>query len=326
MNKKKMTKIVMVTSIIAILLIGIFLIIQKHSRTLSEKKLASNSTTVSERREYYAKHVDTLVDRMSKKEKKAYYVTVEIKQLDRSEYNEYDIFFLRNDNRGVDYFHSGENALLIPPGIYRILSCREDLDDEALGELAILSPSEKVTLEVDGVKNTVRVTSGNGKITEVYDEPIYCDVEYFDDNPYYYKASDAPKLKARKLNTDTTDELKRQKYYKENVDDIIKLMSDEEKAKYCVTVNMKYKNNETYPNDEFYFLRNDYMYKGDKMSSSDSSIPLTPGIYSIYSKGLDRSLGEFSILTQGAEITMVIDYKTKSIKITDGKGKVTNTK
>lgn len=326
-SNSKMTtkKLIFIALLIAIIFICIFVIIKKHAGKLDEQKLDSKSTSVTTRRDYYAKHVDSLVDRMNKKEKKEYYVTVEINQVDLSEYNEYTIFFLRNDNRGVDYFHTGDNSIMLPPGVYRILSCREELDDEALGEIAILSPGKKVTLEVNGEKNTVRITEGDGKITEVYEEPIYSDVEYYDDNPNSYKASDAPKLKARKLDTDKTNEIKRQEYYKKNVDDIMQLMSDEEKDKYCVTIHFEYKNETDYSDDEIFFIRNDYMYKGDKMTPADTSIKLSPGIYAINSQKLQRSLGEFSILTPGAEITMVIDYKSKSIKITEGKGKVTET-
>lgn len=297
-------------------------------KILDEQMLHSENTTVAERRVYYDEYVDDLINNMDDKEKEEYYVTLNVKPVDLSDYNEYSVRFLRNDNEDVESIGAKGNCIKLPPGVYRIVVCREDLEDETFGEFAVLFPGKKVTLEINDEKCTARITRGDGKITAIYDEPISSDIEYFDENPLYYKAADAPKLDIRKLDSLKTSAEERDEYYKKNVDDIVKCMTEEEKSKYNITIHLEYKNEEDYERDIISILRNDDTYSG-VIAGFDDAIELSPGIYRVISDMLweetQNRFGEFAILTPGAEITMVIDYKEKTIRITNGDGKVTET-
>ena len=133
------------------------------------------------------------------------------------------------------------------------------------------------------------------------------------------------KLDEQKINSEQTDVEQRRAYYEEHVDHLIRDMDDAEKDQYHIKINMKYKNESEYQAHHLVFIRNDNVYKGD-IAVGESQMALSPGIYQVVSVDMtsdsqensaNLDLGEFEILTPGAEITMLVDYKTKTIRITE---------
>lgn len=299
---------------------------ESNYEILDEQMLDSENTTVAERREYYDDHVDSLVDNMTDQEKEEYYVTVNIKKLDDA-FNPYSVYLSRNDNESVDNISIEEDCEKLPPGVYRIITYADNLEEDmAIGELAILSPGEEVTLKVNERRNKIRVTKG-GKVTKIYEETIYGDVDYPDDNPLYMKAEDAPKLEMDKLDPEKTGGDELSEYYEKNVSAILDRMTEEEQEKYRITVHLQSENKTDYPLDVLHFIRNDSVHCGMTSCVYDG-IELNPGIYYIMSRELPEGqqyLGEFAILTPGSEVTIDIDYEQRSIEIIEGDGEVTET-
>ena len=97
---------------------------QKDStyQSLDEKKLNSENTDINDRADYYDKNVDDRIDKMSPEEKEKFYVDVTVNYISRENVPEDDIIFLRNDNVYEGDLYDGDDTILLPPGIYKLIS------------------------------------------------------------------------------------------------------------------------------------------------------------------------------------------------------------
>ena len=121
---------------------------QKDStyQSLDEKKLNSENTDINDRADYYDKNVDDRIDKMSLEEKEKFYVDVTVNYISRENVPEDDIIFLRNDNVYEGDLYNGDDTILLPPGIYKLISSEIGGHDADLGEINLFTPGEKVTI------------------------------------------------------------------------------------------------------------------------------------------------------------------------------------
>ena len=63
----------------------------------------------------------------------------------------FQLFFyiLRNDNVYEGDLYNGDDTILLPPGIYKLISSEIGGHDADFGEINLLIPGEKVTIIVD---------------------------------------------------------------------------------------------------------------------------------------------------------------------------------
>ena len=136
---------------------------QKDStyQTLDEKKLNSENTDINDRADYYDKNVDDRIDKMSPEEKEKFYVDVTVNYISRENVPEDDIIFLRNDNVYEGDLYDGDDTILLPPGIYKLISSEIGGHDADFGEINLLTPGEKVTIIVD--YNTFSASRGDDR-------------------------------------------------------------------------------------------------------------------------------------------------------------------
>ena len=118
-------------------------------QSLDEKKLNSENTDINDRGDYYNKNVDDRIDKMSPEEKEKFYVDVTVNYISRENVPEDDIIFLRNDNVYEGDLYNGDDTILLPPGIYKLISSEIGGHDADFGEINLLTPGEKVTIIVD---------------------------------------------------------------------------------------------------------------------------------------------------------------------------------
>ena len=122
--------------------------------------------------------------------------------------------------------------------------------------------------------------------------------------------------------TEETSIADRKEYYKNNVDDIVDNMTEQEKDDYYVKISVEYVGSEVYKGDDLVFLRNDNVYKGD-IKNTEDDLELTPGIYKVISEDVienNGDLGEIELLTPGEEVTLTINYDEKTATVKE-KGK-----
>lgn len=136
---------------------------QKDStyQSLDEKKLNSENTDINDRADYYDKNVDDRIDKMSPEEKEKFYVDVTVNYISRENVPEDDIIFLRNDNVYEGDLYDGDDTILLPPGIYKLISSEIGGYDADFGEINLLTPGEKVTIIVD--YNTFSASRGDDR-------------------------------------------------------------------------------------------------------------------------------------------------------------------
>ena len=82
-------------------------------------------------------------------EKEKFYVDVTVNYISRENVPEDDIIFLRNDNVYEGDLYDGDDTILLPPGIYKLISSEIKGHDADFGEINLLTPGEKVTIIVD---------------------------------------------------------------------------------------------------------------------------------------------------------------------------------
>lgn len=302
---------------------------------LDYEKINTGRTTINMRKVYYKEHVDTLLKNMSEKEQDDYYVTLNIKPIS-DDLEDHWFSFYRNDNSHTDIKQINDTQFKLPPGVYRMTFSAEDLDEFAVCELVMLTPGSKITLKEES-DNTYLVQKGDCEITKHYDiyyeDPTRYDNSIDCDRDFDVEANDIAidyefeALNPAKVDTQTTDIEDRSDYYQEHVTRLRDYMDQDEKEHFYIKINMEYKNADDYSYDNFAFIRNDNVYMGD-IPLGGESVMLPPGVYRIISAKVEENrgaFGEIAILTPGAEITLVVDYKTQSIRITDGDGKVVET-
>ena len=144
----KIKRWIVLTLLIAAIITGCN---QKDSpyQSLDEKKLNSENTDINDRGDYYNKNVDDRIDKMSPEEKEEFYVDVTVNYISRENVPEDDIIFLRNDNVYEGDLYNGDDTILLPPGIYKLISSEIGGYDADFGEINLLTPGEKVTIIVD---------------------------------------------------------------------------------------------------------------------------------------------------------------------------------
>lgn len=131
-----------------------------------------------------------------------------------------------------------------------------------------------------------------------------------------YEPLDINKIDSNTVSYDDIED-----FYKDNVDSLVENMSDEEKEKYFVKVNLNYIGAENYHNDLVDFLRNDDESVG-YFHAGEDSIEVPPGIYRISSTTVvlsekGKEFGDIQLLVPGEDVDMTIDYNNKSLIIDD---------
>lgn len=117
---------------------------------LDEKQVDSYTTDINDRAKYYEKHVEGLMERMTREESISnYFVNLKVNYSGIEQYKEDDIIFLRNDNVYKGDLYNGDDTISLPPGIYRVISEKIEQENAILGEIKLLTPHEDVVLNVD---------------------------------------------------------------------------------------------------------------------------------------------------------------------------------
>ena len=117
---------------------------------LDEKQLDSYTTDINDRAAYYEKHVEGVMDNMTREESISnYFVNLKVNYSGIDQYEKDDIIFLRNDNVYKGDLYDGDDTISLPPGIYRVISEKIEQEKAILGEIKLLTPHEDVVLNVD---------------------------------------------------------------------------------------------------------------------------------------------------------------------------------
>lgn len=117
---------------------------------LDEKQLDSDTTDINDRADYYEKHVEGIMENMTREESISnYFVNLKVNYSGIEQYEKDDIIFLRNDNVYKGDLYDGDDEISLPPGIYRVISEKIEDDKSILGEIKLLTPHEDVVLNVD---------------------------------------------------------------------------------------------------------------------------------------------------------------------------------
>ena len=66
-----------------------------------------------------------------------------VNYISRENVPEDDIIFLRNDNVYEGDLYDGDDTILLPPGIYKLISSEIKGHDADFGEINLLTPGEK---------------------------------------------------------------------------------------------------------------------------------------------------------------------------------------
>lgn len=129
-------------------------------------------------------------------------------------------------------------------------------------------------------------------------------------------------LDINRINTATTTLDDREEYYQKHVEEVQNNMTDAEKEVYYINLDIERIGDDSYPNDDLIFIRNDNVIKAS-ISNNRKQISLEPGIYEIRSHNVEEnygSLGEIEILKPGENVKLTVNYDTKTVSI-DGESK-----
>lgn len=127
-------------------------------------------------------------------------------------------------------------------------------------------------------------------------------------------------LDRNKVQTETTTYDERKEYYKE-IDKMFRNLSQEDKEEYMIDVNVIFVG--APEDDKIMFLRNDGVYKGD-LKTTESKTKLTPGVYKVISLNAEEGeglLGEIELLEPGEDVTIKVDYNSKTATVSNHKAK-----